>query len=84
MTNKLRTTQRAIERKILGLNLQDKILCSEIRKRTKIVDIIEFTLKQKWRCAGHIARMKDNRWTKGCTEWQPKRGKRSRGRSSRR
>ena len=28
--------------------------------------------------------MKDNRWTKRCTEWQPKRGKRSRGRPSRR
>ena len=57
---------------------------SEIRKRTKIIDIIEYTLKQKWRWAGHIARMKDNRWTKRCTEWQPRRGKRSRGRPSRR
>ena len=28
--------------------------------------------------------MKDNRWTKRCTEWQPSRGKRSRGRQSRR
>ena len=27
---------------------------------------------------GHIARMKNNRWTKRCTEWQPRRGKRSR------
>ena len=31
-----------------------------------------------------LARMKDNRWTKRCTEWQPRRGKRSRGRPSRR
>ena len=38
----------------------------------------------KWRWAGHIARMKDNRWTKRCTEWQPKRGKRSRVRPCRR
>ena len=28
--------------------------------------------------------MEDNRWTKRCTECQPKRGKRSRGRPSRR
>ena len=28
--------------------------------------------------------MKDNRWTKRCTEWQPRRGKRSRGRLCRR
>ena len=48
INNKLRTAQRAMERKMLGLKLQDKIPCSEIRKRTKIIDIIEYTLKQKW------------------------------------
>ena len=84
MTNKLRTAQRAMERKMLDLKLQDKIPCSEIRKRTKITDIIEYTLKQKWRWAGHIARMMDNRRTKRCTEWQPRRDKRSIGRPSRR
>ena len=41
MTNKLRTAQRAMERKTLGLKLQNKIPCSEIRKKTKIIDIIE-------------------------------------------
>ena len=46
---------------MLGLKLQDKIPCSEIRKRTKIIDMTEYTLKQKWRWAGHIARMKDDR-----------------------
>ena len=65
-TNKLRTAQRAMERKMLDLKLKDKIPCSEIRKRTKIIDIIEYTLKQKWKWAGHIARLKDNRWTKRC------------------
>ena len=69
---------------MLDLKLQDKIPCSEIEKRTKIIDIIAYTLKQKWRWAGHIARMKANRWTKRCTEWQPRRGKRSRGRPCRR
>ena len=69
---------------MLDLKLQDKIPCSEIGRRAKIIDIIEYTLKQKWKWAGHIARMKDNRWTKRCTEWQPRRGKRSRGRPSRR
>ena len=49
MTNKLRTAQRAMERKMLDLKLKDKILCAEIRKRTKIIDIIEYTLKQKWK-----------------------------------
>ena len=49
-----------------------------------IIDIIEYTLKRKWRWGGHTARMKDNRWTKRCTEWQPRRGKRLRVRPSRR
>ena len=84
LNKQLRTVQRAIERKMLNLKLQDKIPCSEIRKRTKIAGSIENTLKQKWRWDGRIARKKDNRWTKRCTEWQQRRGNRSRGRPSRR
>ena len=42
-----------------------KFLSSQEKK--KIIDIIEYTPKQKWRWAGHIARMKDNRWTKRCS-----------------
>ena len=85
LTNKLRTAQRAMERKVLNLKLQDKIPCAKIGKRTKIIDkIIEYTLKQKWIWARHIARMKVNRWTKRCAVWQPKTGKKSRGRPSRR
>ena len=34
-TNKLRTAQRAMERKMLDLKLKDKIPCSEIRKKNK-------------------------------------------------
>ena len=33
-----------MEMKTLNLKLQDKIPFSEIRKRTKIVDIMEYTL----------------------------------------
>ena len=66
------------------LKPHDKMPCSDIRKRTKIIYIIEYTLKQKLRWAGQIARMKDNRWTKCCTEWQSRRRKRSSRRPSRR
>ena len=45
----------------MGLKLENKIPCSEIRNTTQIIDVIEYTLKLKWRYAGHIARMKDNR-----------------------
>ena len=47
LANKLTTAQRATERNMLNLELQDKISCSEIRKRTKIMDIIEHMLKHK-------------------------------------
>ena len=33
---------------------------------------------------GNMARIKHNRWTKRCTEWHQRRGKRSRGRPRRR
>ncbi|GFO00544.1 endonuclease-reverse transcriptase [Plakobranchus ocellatus] len=79
-TQKLRVAQRAMERKILGIKLADRVKCSEIRKRTQIQDIVDFVAKQKWKWAGHVARLKDNRWTLRVTEWQPRNGKRSRGR----
>ena len=84
LTNKFRNAQRAMERNMFDRKLQDNIPCSEIRKRTKIIGIRKYAVKQKTRWAGHTARMKDNRWTKRCTEWQPRRGTRSRGRPSRR
>ena len=34
----------------------------------KEVPRVGMTLKQKWKWARHTARMKDNRWTKRCTE----------------
>ena len=37
----------------------------------------------KWSWAGHLLRMKNDRWVKKCTEWTP-RTKRSRGRPARR
>ena len=71
----------ALKTSILGFFFIAK---SVLFQHQKIIDIIEYTLKQKWKWAGHIARLRDNRWTKRCTEWQPRRGKRSRGRPSRR
>ncbi|GFO16509.1 endonuclease-reverse transcriptase [Plakobranchus ocellatus] len=58
--------------------------CSEIRKRIQIQDIVDFVAKQKWKWDGHMARLKDNRWTLRVTEWQARNGKRSRGRQARR
>ena len=84
MTLKLRTVQRAMERKMLKIKVKDRIACSEIRKKTGVQDIVQFVLKQKWKWAGHVARLTDNRWTQRVTEWQPREGRRARGRQRRR
>ena len=66
---KVRTAQRAMERKMLGLTLLDKVSCKKIREKTGVKDVLEFVLEMKWRWAGHIGRMSDNRWTYKCTFW---------------
>ena len=77
--HKMRSVQRAMERKIIGVSLLDKINHSIIREKTKFKDVVRHILKMKWSWAGHIGRISDNRWTKKCTRWGPT-GKRRRGR----
>ena len=84
MGQKLRTAQRAMERNMLDLKIKDKFPYTEIKKRTRVQDIVQFVLKQKWKWAGHVARLDDNRWTQRVTEWQPREGRRSRGRQRKR
>ena len=38
--------------------------------------------EKKWAWAGHVMRRTDHRWTVKVTEWQPRDGKRSKGRPS--
>ena len=38
LADKLTAAQIAMERELLSLKLQDKILCSEIKKGTKVID----------------------------------------------
>ncbi|GFO19352.1 endonuclease-reverse transcriptase [Plakobranchus ocellatus] len=69
-----------MERKILNIKLKDRIPTMEIRKNNQVIDVVQYIQKQKWRWAGHIARAKDNRWTKRCTEWQTMSGRKNRDR----
>ena len=50
------------------------------QKKTKVKDIVQVVKQLKWRWAGHVARMNDNRWTKRLTDWHPYGEKRSRKR----
>ena len=49
-----------------------------------MTDVVEFANRLRWRWAGHVARMNDNRWTVRLNEWRPRTGKRSSGRPARR
>ena len=69
---------------MLGFKLMDRIRCTEIRRRTKVTDVIQHVTKQKAKWAGHVARLNDNRWTKRTTDWIPRDMTRSRGRQPRR
>ena len=82
LVKKLDTSQRAMERKTLNVKLKDRICNIIIRQRTRVTDIVQYVTNTKWNWAGHIARMKDNRWTIRSTEWQIK-GVRSVGRPKR-
>ena len=55
---------------MLRIKLIDKVPNLEIREKTKVNDVLAEITKLKWKWAGHVARMKDNRWTVRCTEWQ--------------
>lgn len=78
--HKVQVAQRAMERAMLGIKLQDRVRNIEIRRRTKVRDVGEVITKLKWSWAGHIARQRDGRWTKTLTDWWPLTGKRSVGR----
>ena len=76
---KLAVAQRSMERSILNVTRRDKIHNEIIRGRTKIRDVVETTIEKKSRWAGHVARMRSERWAKVTTEWTPRESKRTRG-----
>ena len=68
---------------MLNEKLKDRIHSTILRQRTRVTDIVQYVTNTKWMWAGHIARVKDNRWTIRIAEWQRK-GVRSVGRPKRR
>ena len=64
----LSVAQRKMERIMLGITLRDHTRNTWIRHQTGVNDIIDFIKKGIHGWAGHIARFKDNRWTKRVTE----------------
>src|SRR5438552_13150505 len=80
MQERLRTTQRSMERAMIGITKRDHKTNEWVRKQTGIQDIVARVKQLKWQWAGHLARTRDNRWTKSITEWLPLDQKRKRAR----
>lgn len=81
---KLRKCQRAMERSMLAIKLNDRIASTEIRDKTKVTDILTRIDQLKWRWTGHMLRCKTDKWSKQVTFWYPRDGSRQRGRPTRR
>ncbi|CAH2083788.1 unnamed protein product [Euphydryas editha] len=78
--NKITTCQHGIERSMLNIKKIQKIRHNNIRKITKAKDALNYAKKLKWKWAGHVARLEDDRWTSRITKWKGPYGKRLQGR----
>ena len=82
--NKLAAAQTKMERSMLNITYKDRRTNIWVRERTKLIDIIFTVRKMKWSWAGHINRLKDDRWTSRVTTWRPYDKKRRQGRPAKR
>lgn len=56
--------QKKIERITLNIKIIDKVSNREIRRNTNFMDILEECKRKKWKWAGHIRKVKDDRQMK--------------------
>ena len=81
---KLAAAQTKMERSMLNITYHDRKTNTWVRAKTGVTDVIKITRRMKWSWAGHISRLKDDRWTKRITTWKPYERKRLRGRPAKR
>ncbi|MFH4973481.1 hypothetical protein AB6A40_000190 [Gnathostoma spinigerum] len=82
--HQLTVTERAMGRRMLKITKLNHVSNEAIRQQTRIVDVVLESIKSKLRWAGHVARTKDDRWTKKVNDWYPRIHKRPVGRPPRR
>ena len=67
---KLAAAQTKMERSMLNITYHDRKTNTWVRAKTGVTDVIKTTRRMKWYWAGHISRLKDDRWTKRITTWK--------------
>ena len=72
--NTLAAAQTNMERSrpMLNITYKDRKTNIWVREGTKVIDIVNIVRKMKWSWAGHINRLKDDRWTSRVTTWRKK------------
>ncbi len=63
LERKLKSAQKGMERRMLGITWRDRKRASWTREQTKVEDILVTIKNKKWTWAGHVMRRRDNRWT---------------------
>ena len=76
----LQVAQRSMERRMTNIRLIQRITNEEVRRRSKVTDVLDNIYIAKRRWAGHVIRRNDERWTTRITNWRPRSHTRPRGR----
>ena len=82
--NKLAAAQIKIEWSVLNITHMARKTNIWVREKINVTDVIEQVRRRKWTWAGHVSRIRDNRWTLRITTWEPHERKGPRGRPTRR
>ncbi|MEG7522669.1 MAG: reverse transcriptase domain-containing protein, partial [Chromatiales bacterium] len=65
--HKLAAAQSKMERSMLNITYRNRNTNIWVRERTKVIVVMEQVRRRKWIWAGHISRIRDNRWTSRIT-----------------
>ena len=69
--NELVAAQTKMEMNMFNMRYQDRKTNIWVREKTKVTDVIEQVRRRKWTWAGHVSRIRDNRWTLRITTGKP-------------
>ncbi|VDM26453.1 unnamed protein product [Toxocara canis] len=77
---KLAVTQRALERRTVGIRRLQHIPNEDLRSRYGVKDFFEMMYAKKHTWDDHMAEMNNNKWTERTVEWCPRNVRRKPGR----
>jgi hypothetical protein len=80
IANKLNVFHRRCLRTILGISWRDHVTNEEVLKRAGMENLQDIVRKRRWKFAGHILRLPQERIASTAMSWTPENGNRKSGR----